>query len=254
MGGRLLRAAVGAAALVLAPFLAAAEPVTIFAAASTADAVEAIGESFTDRTGTEVVPVFAASSTLARQIAAGAPADVYLSANERWMDHLAEQGRLEPGTRMELLANRLALIAPAGSSMKPGDIRELDLVALLGDRRLAVGDPAHVPAGMYAQQALEHLGLWDEVRPRLASGASVRHALAFVARGEAPLGIVYSSDAETFDSVETVALFPEDSHAPIVYPAAILAGHARPEVVAFFDFMRSPEAAALFRRYGFTVR
>jgi len=248
-------AAVLAAALCAIP-ATAREPVTVFAAASLTDAVERIAESFEAETGTPVRLSFASSSTLARQITAGAPAQIYLSANERWMDHVAEAGLIAPETRVSALGNRLVLIAPADSPLADVAIDgELDLTALLDDgERIAVGDPDHVPAGLYAKDALASLGLWEAAADHLARTADVRAALALVATGEAPLGIVYATDAAVSDDVKVLGRFPEDSHTPITYPFAIVAGAATPAVEAFFAYLRGPEAAAVFEDAGFTVR
>jgi molybdate transport system substrate-binding protein len=228
------------------------EPVTIFAAASTTDALNEIAEAFAARTGGSLRPVLAASSTLARQIAQGAPADLFLSASIQWMDELDGQRLLAPGTREPLLANRLVLIAPADSPLALRLAPGLPLAALLGDGRLAVGDPAHVPAGIYARQALEALGLWDQVADRLAQAANVRAALALVDRGEVAAGIVYETDAAIAPRVKIVDAFPDAVTPPIVYPLAIVAGRDRPAVRAAYDFLRGDEAAAIFARHGFT--
>jgi len=230
----------------------AGQPVTIFAAASTTDAVNEIAEAFAARTGGSLRPVVASSSTLARQIGEGAPADLFLSANVDWMDHLDGQQLLVPGSRLPLLSNRLVLIAPQDSPLRLRLSPDLPLRALLGDGRLAVGDPAHVPAGIYARQALEALGLWDQVADRLAQAANVRAALALVDRGEAAAGIVYETDAAISPRVKILDVFPAKVTPAIVYPLAIVAGHDRPAVRTAYDFLKSEEAAAIFARYGFT--
>jgi len=234
----------------------AEEPVTVFAAASLTDAVERIAELYETETGTPVRLSFASSSTLARQITAGAPAQIYLSANERWMDRVAEAGLIEPETRVSALGNRLVLIAPADSELEEVTVDgDLDLVALLDDgERIAVGDPDHVPAGLYAKSALENLGFWEATADRLARSADVRAALALVATGEAPLGIVYATDAAASADVEVLGRFPEGSHTPITYPFAIVAGEAEPAVEQLFAFLRGPEATAVFEEAGFSVR
>jgi molybdate transport system substrate-binding protein len=227
-------------------------PVTIFAAASTTDAVNEIAEAYATRTGGSIRPVVASSSTLARQIAEGAPADIFLSANIAWMDHLDARQLLAPGTRLPLLSNRLVLIAPAGSPLRLRLTRDLPLRELLGDGRLAIGDPAHVPAGIYAKQALEALGLWDQVADRLAQSSNVRAALALVDRGEVPAGIVYETDAVISPRVRIVDAFPAEVTPPITYPLAIVAGRDTPAVRAAYDFLTSETAAAIFARHGFT--
>ena len=232
----------------------AAEPVMVFAAASTTNAVTDAIKVYEAAGKGKAVASFASSSTLAKQIAHGAPAQVYLSANEKWMSYLAEKKLLEPGTRVNLLGNRLVLIAPAGSQ-KRGPIKAgMPLVQWLGDGRLAVGDPDHVPAGIYAKQALKSLGLWEKAEPRLARAANVRAALALVERGEAPLGIVYATDAAITSKVTVVGVFPESSHKPIVYPLAILKGQASAEARDVWRFLRSDRAKGIFKKYGFSVR
>jgi molybdate transport system substrate-binding protein len=226
--------------------------VTIFAAASTTDAVNEIAEAYAAQTGGSLRPVVASSSTLARQIAEGAPADLFLSANVAWMDHLDERRLLAPETRMPLLSNRLVLIAPIDSPLQLRLARGLPLRDLLGDGRLAIGDPAHVPAGIYAQQALEALGLWDQVADRLAQSSNVRAALALVDRGEVPAGIVYETDAVISARVRVVDAFPDEATPPIVYPLAIVAGHDSPAVRAAYEFLKSAAATAIFSKHGFT--
>lgn len=227
-------------------------PVTLFAAASATDAVNEVAEAYAARTGGSIRPVVAASSTLARQIAQGAPADLFLSANVTWMDHLAGQGMILSDSRIPLLSNRLVLIAPAASALRLRLTPGLDLAALLGDGRLAVGDPNHVPAGIYARQALEGLGLWDQVADKLAQSSNVRAALALVDRGEAVAGIVYETDAAISPRVRIVDSFPSGVTPKIVYPLAIVAGHDRPAVRRFYQFLQSAEATAIFSKHGFT--
>lgn len=246
LGGGLL-----ALLLILSAPAQAGQPVTVFAAASTTDAVQAVLEAFRKaHPQTPVRASFAASSTLAKQIARGAPAALYLSANVRWMDYLQERGAIAPDSRVDLLGNRLVLIAAPDAEVSS------DLTALpqaLGDRRLAIGDPAHVPAGIYAKQALDTLGLWPAVRGQAAYAADVRAALALVGRGEAAAGVVYATDARISEQVRTVATFPADSHAPIHYPLARVAGADRPATRALYGFFRSDRARAIFRDHGFTV-
>jgi molybdate transport system substrate-binding protein len=229
-----------------------AAPVTLFAAASATDAVNEIAEAYAERTGGSIRPVVAASSTLARQISQGAPADLFLAANVKWMDHLDGQQLLQDGSRVPLLSNRLVLIAPAASPLRLRLTPELDLARLLGDGRLAVGDPNHVPAGIYARQALEALGLWDQVAGKLAQASNVRAALALVDRGEAVAGIVYETDAAISPRVRIVDSFPAAASPKIVYPLAIVAGHDRPQVRRVYEFLRSAEATAIFSKHGFT--
>ena len=256
---RLLAAGVWLAAMLwlagvsAGPGTAAAETVTLFAAASTTDAVNDIAEAFAAETGGSIRPVVAASSTLARQIGQGAPADLYLSANVRWMDHLTEQGLIERQSRLTLLSNRLVLAAPGDSDLQVTLSRDADLAAKLGDGRIAIGDPAHVPAGIYAQEALEALGLWQDLTGKLAQTANVRAALALVERGEALAGIVYATDAAISRRVRVVDVFPAAVTPEISYPLAIVTGRDRPAVRRVFEFLQGETAAAIFRRHGFTV-
>lgn len=232
----------------LAP--AGAAEVRVFAASSLADALDAVADAFTAETGTAVVASYASSAAVARQIGEGAPADVVISADEAWMDHLAARGLIRPDSRFDLVGNALVLVAPAGAApvlpIEPG----FPLAVALGDGRLAVGEVTSVPAGRYARAALEALGAWEGVRDRLAEAENVRAALLLVARGEAPLGVVYATDAAAEPGVEVVGTFPPDSHPPIVYPAAAVAGAGDP-AASFLAFLRGPQAAAVFDRLGF---
>jgi molybdate transport system substrate-binding protein len=214
----------------------AAEPdsVTVFAAASTTNAVAEIGELFVDRKVGKFFASYASSSTLAKQIEQGAPADVFISANQKWMDYLEGKRVIDPSTRFDLLSNRIVLIVPADSAIGKVDLRpDFPLSTLLHDGRLAMGDPDHVPAGMYGKAALKALGVWDAVEAMVASAKDVRAALALVERGEAPLGVVYATDAAISDKVRVVALFPENTHPPILYPVAIVAGRGNPAARRF---------------------
>jgi molybdate transport system substrate-binding protein len=231
----------------------AERPVTLFAAASTVNAVAAVARAFDAAGGGRIRTVFAASSTLARQIAQGAPADLYLSASTAWMDELEGRGVLEPGTRVDLLGNALVLIAPKRSPIEIEIAPGFGLADALGGRRLAMGDPAHVPAGIYAKAALENLRIWPEISARVAYLGDVRGALAMVDRGEAAAGIVYASDVHDFGRVQILGRFPAESHPAIVYPLAIVAGRATPEVLAFYEFLQSAQARPLLEAEGFTV-
>jgi len=227
------------------------EPLTVFAAASLTDALHEVGRAWTKRSGQPVRFSFAASGTGARQIVAGAPADLFVSAEPGWMDQVQAAGRLLPGARRDLLGGRLVLVAPAASRVRLAIRPGFPLAAALGDRgRLAVGDPRSVPAGRYAQAALTRLRVWDMVATRLAPAQDVRAALSYVARGEAPLGIVYETDAAAEPAVRIVGAFPAASHPPIVYPAAVVQG-AKPGAVAFYRYLGGAEAMAIFRRYRF---
>lgn len=239
---------------IAAPHGKAGEPVTVFAAASLTDAMEAIGKGFEQETGNRIRFSFAASSTLARQIEAGAPADIYASADDRWMDYLDACGLIEPGSRTSPIGNRLVLIAPASAAAAKIEITSsMNLPGLLGkDGWLAVGDPDHVPAGLYARQSLQRLNLWTSAHNRLARADNVRAALALVARGEAALGIVYATDARISSNVEVLGAFPESSHVPIRYPFAIIRGRHSADVDAFFRYITGPKALAVFAGFGFT--
>ena len=243
-----------AAAVFVAGPARAADDLLVFAAASTTDAVGELAGMFQKQTGTKVVCSFASSSTLAKQIEQGAPADVYISANVKWTDYLQKAGSIAEGTRINLLHNRLGLIAPADSKQTKINLTDpAEIVQALGDGRLAMGDPDHVPAGIYGKQALVSLGLWPDVSGKIAAAANVRTALALVETGEAQLGIVYTTDAAVSKKVRLVAVFPADSHDPIVYPAALVAGRDTEKGRAFLKFLTSPEAKAVFERYGFGV-
>ncbi len=230
--------------------------ITVFGAASLTNALTAIAEQYESDTGVSVRLSFASSSTLARQIESGAPAHIYGSAAEQWMDYLQQRDLIEGESRISPIGNRLVLIAPRDSDTADVTIdSDLDLALLLGsDGRLAVGDPVHVPAGIYAQQALQFLGLWHEAEPRLARAENVRSALALVELGEAPLGIVYETDAALSDKVRIVGVFPEESHAPVTYPFAIVADAATPQVEELFAYMTGAPGLAIFGRYGFSTR
>ncbi|WP_373353639.1 molybdate ABC transporter substrate-binding protein [Pseudoroseicyclus sp. CXY001] len=230
--------------LALLPLPALAERVTIFAAASLAGPLDAASALWEEESGHEAVLSYGGSSTLARQILAGAPADVFLSANAAWMDEVEAAGRIVPGSRRDLWGNALVLVAAA-----PGALALEDLPSALGGGRLATGLTDSVPAGIYAREALTALGLWDSLAPRLAEADSVRAALAFVALGAAPYGVVYATDAGAEPRVHVVATFPAESHAPITYPGAALTPGA---AEAFLAFLETPAARAFFTDAGFT--
>lgn len=250
-----LRRALVALTLVLGMALPAhAQDVVVFAAASTANALDEIGQMFAAKGLGKVVGSYGASSTLAKQIEQGAPADVFLSADLRWMDELAGHKLIVPGSRRNLLGNTLVLVAPANSPLDRIAIdRTTDLAGLLGDGRLAVGDPDHVPVGLYAKQALENLGQWQALAPKLARADSVRAGLALVERGEVPLGIVYATDAALTPKVKVLGAFPANLHDPILYPVALVAGRDAPAAKAYLDFLGSDEAKSVFAKYGFKL-
>lgn len=227
----------------------AERPVTLFAAASTAPAIEEVARLYEAAGYGEVRAVFASSGVLARQIDNGAPADLYLSANASWMDWLAERGAVE-GEPVVLLGNRLALVQPAGTLAL---LLDETLPAALAGRRLAIGDPDHVPAGIYARQALESMGLWDALSPLAVRMKDVRAALLLVQRGEAAAGIVYASDAQGDSRLRIAGIFPEDSHDPIRYGAAILKDGDREAAQRLLDFLRGQKSGEIFRRHGFRL-
>jgi molybdate transport system substrate-binding protein len=241
--------------LLQAPAHAQGQTVTVFAAASLKTALDDVAAQWRKETGKTARISYAASGPLAKQIEAGAPADIFISADVAWMDYAAGRKLIKAETRRNLLGNALVLVAPADSKAQPIEIdAQTDFSALLGpDGRLAMGAPKSVPAGAYAQKALTSLGLWDKVKDRLAQTESVRATLLFVARGEAPLGIVYRSDAHAEPKVKVLATFPDSSHAPIVYPIAITAASANPDAKAFYDYLATPAASAIFKRESFDV-
>lgn len=225
--------------------------ITVFAAASLTDVLQAIGAGFRAETGISVRFSFAASSALAKQVESGAPAAAFVSADLEWMDYLAAHGLINRGTRRNVAGNELVLVAPADSAVNLAIATGFDLAGALGTGRLAIADPASVPAGRYAKAALTALGAWEQVKSRLAPAENVRVALVFVGRGETPLGIVYRTDARIDPKVRVVDSFPADSHAPIVYPAAAIGASA--EGAAFVAWLAGEQAQALFRKFGFTA-
>lgn len=235
--------------------LRAATPstVTVFAAASLKTALDIIGKAWTAETGHTVVFSYAASSAIAKQIEQGAPADIFVSADLKWMDYLAERKLIAPETRINLLGNTLVLIAPAGSTAEIEIEKGFKLSDLLGEGKLATGDPKSVPAGAYAEASLKSLGVWESVAPRIAGAENVRAALAFVARKEAPFGIVYGSDAKSEPQVKIVDVFPEESHPPIVYPIALVSTSKSAEAKRFLSYLSEPAASAVFEAQGFEI-
>jgi len=225
--------------------------ITVFAAASLTNVLQELGDGFTKGTSIPVRFSFAASSTLARQIENGSPADIFVSADLEWMDYLQARKLILPATRHDLLGNQLVLIAPADSKLTLKIAPHFALAAALGKGRLATGDPDSVPVGRYAKEALTNLGVWDEVSARLVRADSVRSALAFVDRGEASMGIVYATDALIDGKVRVVDEFPPGSHMPIIYPAALTAV-GKPDAVKFLNFIRGPAGDVAFQHYGFS--
>jgi molybdate transport system substrate-binding protein len=226
--------------------------ITVFAAASMKNALDDVDAAFTKKTGIKVVASYDASSALMKQIEGGAPADVFVSADLKWMDYGSQKKLIKDDSRVNLLGNALVLIAPKDSKIDNAAIGPgFDLAKLAGDGRIATGDVKAVPVGIYAQAALEKLGVWSSVEPKMAMTGNVRAALVLVARGEAPLGIVYSTDAKVEPGVKVVGVFPESSHDPIIYPAAATIG-AKPDATAYLEFLRSAASKTIFDNYGFT--
>jgi molybdate transport system substrate-binding protein len=227
--------------------------ILVFAAASMKNALDDVDAAFAKQTGIGIVASYDASSALMKQIEQGAPADVFISADLKWMDYGSEKKLIDDKTRVNLLGNTLVLIAAKESKLGNVTISpDLDLAGLAGEGRIATGDVRAVPVGIYAKNALQKLGLWDAVEPKLAMVGNVRSALVLVARGEAPLGIVYATDAKVEPAVKILAAFPGDSHEPIVYPVAATPA-AKPAAALYLSFLRSAAARAIFERYGFRV-
>jgi molybdate transport system substrate-binding protein len=240
--------------LLLAPLAARAQELTVFAAASLTDAMKDVSTLWAQDGHPALRMSFGSSSTLARQIEQGAPANLFASADERWMDYLAEKKLIAADTRKDLLGNELVLVVNAARPQHVVIAPGFDLLGLLGPSgRIATGDPSHVPVGIYAEQALKKLGLWDAVSPRLARADDVRSALLLVERGEAPAGIVYATDAAVSKAVMVAGTFPSDSHDPISYPFAVTTPGDTPEARALMTFLAGPQARAIFVRRGFKV-
>ena len=234
------------------PALAQDKSLTVFAAASMKNALDGVDATYSAKTGVHIVASYAASSTLAKQIEQGAPADIFVSADTDWMDYAIARKNINEATRVNLLGNSIVLIAPKDSKIDNVTIGQgFDLAKLAGDGKIATGDVQAVPAGKYAKAALEKLGAWQGAEPKFAMAENVRAALTLVARGEAVLGIVYSTDARVEPGVKIVGTFPADSHPAIVYPVAATTT-AKPEAAGYLDFLRSSAAKATFEKYGFT--
>jgi molybdate transport system substrate-binding protein len=232
---------------------ARADDVLFFAAASLKNALDAIDDQYQKDTGKHVTVSLLASSTLAKQIESGAPADIFISADLDWMDYLAKKDLIKADTRKNLLGNELVLIAPKDAAAQITIAPGFELARLLGGGKLAMADTSAVPAGKYGKAALEKLGVWDTVSGQIAQAENVRAALALVARSEAPLGIVYRTDAAAEPGVKIVATFPADTHPPIIYPIAILAGSKNPDTAAYLAYLEGATAKPLFEKQGFVV-
>lgn len=251
---KIIALAAGLAAMIAAPLPASAQDtVTVFAAASLKNALDNINAAWKDESGKEAAISYAGSSALARQIEEGAPADVFISADLDWMAYLSEKNLTQKDTEINLIGNRIVLIAPADSAAEIEIAPGFDLAGALGDERLAMANIDAVPAGKYGKAALTALGVWDAVEGKVAQAENVRAALALVSAGEAPFGIVYQTDAAADDAVKIVAIFPEDTHDPIIYPAALTAEANAADAGAFLDYLKTPKAKELFEAQGFTV-
>ena len=248
-----LAAALVATATLAAPAWATDEDITIFAAASMKTALDEVVTHWNAETGHAAVVSYAGSSVLAKQIQEGAPADVFISAAVNWMDTLEQGNLIKPETRVDLLGNSIVLVAhgPDAALVEIGP--GFDLAGMLGSDRLAMAMVDAVPAGVYGKAALTNLGVWDAVAPKVAQADNVRTALALVAAGEAPLGIVYASDAVAEPGVSVIGVFPADSHPPIIFPAAVTADSAKPEAEAFLAYLSGAKARAAFEGQGFTL-
>ena len=225
----------------------------IFAAASLKDALDEVNTAYQREKGQETATSYAASSTLAKQIEAAAPADVFISADLDWMDYLAKRNLIKPETRANLLGNRLVLIAPVSGAVQLAIGPNFPLAQALGNGRLAIADPNSVPAGKYGKATLEALGVWSSVADRLAPAENVRATLALVSRGETPLGIVYQTDADSDKGVKIVGTFPENTHPAIIYPIALVASSTNPAAVDYLAYLKSAAARGIFEKNGFTV-
>jgi len=234
------------------PAAAQDRTLTVFAAASLKNALDDVDAAFTKATGVKVTASYAASSALAKQMEAGAPADVFISADLQWMDYVAGKSLIKPDTRYNLLGNKLVLIAGKDSKLSGVKIDQgFDIAKLAGDGRIAVADVSAVPAGKYAKAALEKLGAWAAAEPKLAQAENVRATLAFVARGETPIGIVYETDAKVEPNVKIIGYFPDASYPPVTYPVAATA-NAKPDATKYLQFLRGSAAKAVFEKYGFS--
>ena len=249
------RTLLGALAIIslATPASAQDKPVLVFAAASLKNALDSIVSAWRKHTGKHAIVSYAASSTLAKQIENGAPVDLFISADQDWMDYLQQRKLIEPKMRTDLLGNAMVLIAAKDSKVEATIAQGFPLAQLLGGGRLAMADPNSVPAGKYAKAALTALGVWTSVATHIAAAENVRAALLLVARGEAPLGIVYKTDALAEPAVKTLAAFPQDTHPSIVYSMALTAGSTHPNAPVLAAYLRGPAARAQFEEQGFTL-
>jgi molybdate transport system substrate-binding protein len=248
---------VGAAVVLAASWDVAAHAqgrdLLVFGAASLKNALDDANAQYQRDAGHKIVVSYGASSALAKQIENGAPADIFISADLDWMDYVAEHKLIKPETRFNLLGNKLVLVAPADSSVNLAIAPNFPLAQALGNGRLAMADPSAVPAGKYGKAALEALGVWSSVSSKIAPAQDVRATLLLVSRGEAPLGIVYQTDAAADKSVKIVGTFPEETHPPIIYPIAVTMASTNPDAAAYLGFLKSPSAKPAFEKQGFVV-
>lgn len=251
--GRGMRHVLFVGAVLLAPLQASAEGLTVFAAASMKDVLGAVATEWKAAGHDEITVSLAASSALAKQIEQGAPADIFISADLKWMDYVEKAGLVADGTRKNLLGNAIVLVAPKDSTTSLKIQKGFALADTLGTERLAMGNTDSVPAGVYGKAALTSLGVWDAVKDKVAQAENVRAALLLVSRKEAPLGIVYATDASSDPEVKVVDTFPEDSHEPIVYPVATLKESKNADAAAFIEFLSTPKATEIFQAAGFTA-
>lgn len=235
------------------PTPAQTRDVLVFGAASLKNALDDANAQYARQHGRKIVVSYAASSVLARQIESGAPADIFISADLDWMDYLAERKLIKPDTRVNFLGNKLVLIAAKDNAVSLTIGPNFPLLQALGNGRLAMADPASVPAGKYGKAALEKLGVWASIANKVAPAQDVRATLALVSRGEAPLGIVYQTDAAADPAVRVVGVFPEGLHPPIVYPLAVLVSSTGAQVIPYVQYLRSPATAPVFEKQGFVV-
>jgi molybdate transport system substrate-binding protein len=235
------------------PALAQVKEPLVFAAASLKNALDEVATQWQRESGKKVVISYAASNTLIKQIEQGAPADIFMSADLDWMDYGQQKNLIDAQTRSNLLSNRIVLVAPKDASFTLNITPGFDLASALKGGRLAMANVDAVPAGKYGKAALEKLGAWDGVKDKVAQADNVRAALLLVSRGEAPIGIVYRTDAASESAVKVVGTFPEDSHPPITYPVALTKTSTNPDARAFLSYIRSPAARLAFERQGFTI-
>lgn len=249
----LLAAGLVAAALLVVPAVASAQELLVFAAASLKNALDEANAAYQQQGGAKVVASYAASGALAKQLENGAPADLFISADQDWMTYVQGKKLIKDDTRVNLLGNRLVLVGPATSTTAVEIGAGFALASLLGGGRLAMGEPQSVPAGRYGQQALETLGIWTAVQPKVAMTDNVRSALALVSRGEAPFGIVYETDVRADPGTKVVGVFPDGSYPPVIYPVALTAATSKPEAARYLAWLRSPVAQPVFEKQGFQV-